>query len=562
MKTKNFLTHIIVLIIGLTAGWFLFKSDEHPVSQPAGVVAQEFTCSMHPQIRQNGPGKCPLCGMELIPISAASDEDNPYLHHLTETDVVAAGIRTTKVRRASESGEISLTGKVQINPGRITAITAKFPGRIERLFIQAEGQTVQAGDRLALIYSPDLITAQRELLEARKLLSNAPELYQAAREKLRLWRISDRQIDAIEASGKPIETVELFADVSGVLTRRPVNAGDYVTTGSTLIEVTSLNTLWVVLDAYETDLPLLQRGTTLSFTTPALPDRKFTASVTQISPVINEQTRTAQVRAEVNNDGMLLKPEMLVNATVRINLSGRTNALVIPASSVLWTGKRSVVYVKHDVSKPTFEMREVTLGNKVNNLYIVENGLEEGEEVVQDGAFAIDASAQLSGNFSMMNRPEQSAPHTSLKFREQFSGILNAYFSVKNALVASDTKKAAEAAVELSKAIQRADYTFAEKEKQHQWSNLKNNAFSFAGRIRSSEKLDEQRKTFNALSDALIEAVEQFGAGKGKIWKAYCPMAFDDAGAYWLSEFEEIKNPYFGASMLRCGVNKATFIGM
>lgn len=559
MKTKNFLTHIIVLIIGLTAGWFLFKSDEHQVSQSTHVTAQQYTCSMHPQIRQNEPGKCPLCGMELIPVSTASDEDNPYIHHLTETDVVAAGIRTTRVRRATATGEINLTGKVQINPGRISVITAKFPGRIEQLYAQAEGQTIQAGDRLALIYSPELITAQRELLEARKLLNSSPELYQAAREKLRLMKISDWQVDAIEAAGKPIETVELFADVSGVVTRRLVNAGDYVTTGSALIEVASLNTLWVILDAYETDLALLQRGTTLQFTTPALPDRKFTASVTQISPVINEQTRTAQVRAEVANAGMLLKPEMLVNATLKVNLSGRTNALVIPVSSVLWTGKRSVVYVKHEGSKPTFEMREVTLGPKVNNLYIVEEGLEEGEEVVQEGAFAIDASAQLSGNFSMMNRPDQSAPHTPLKFREQLSGILDAYFVVKNALVASDTEKAAEAAAELSKAIQRADYTFAENEKQHRWSNLKNTASSFAGKIRSSAKLDDQRKTFNALSDALIQVVELFGAGKGKIWKAYCPMAFDDAGAYWLSEFEEIKNPYFGASMLRCGINKATY---
>lgn len=558
MKAKRIILNLLFLATGLVAGWFLFKNEKTQNHQHITSSAQQYTCSMHPQIRQNEPGKCPLCGMDLIPVSSATDEGNPYIHQLSESDVVAAGIRTTKVRRASASAEITLTGKIQINEEKLTVITAKFPGRIEKLYINAEGQMIQAGDKLALIYSPELITAQRELLEAKKLTQVSPELYRAAREKLRLWKITDRQIDAIEAANQVTQLFEIHSDVSGVITRRLVNAGDYVSTGSPMLEVAGLSSVWVILDAYETDLPWIQRGATLQFTTPALPGQNFTAVVQLINPVINEQTRTAQVRAEINNAGMQLKPEMLVNATLRTKLPGKADALVIPASSVLWTGKRSVVYVKSDDGL-TFEMREITLGPKMNNLYIVESGLDEGEEVVSEGTFAVDASAQLTGSYSMMNRPAEKNSNAPLKFREQLSGVLSAYYVVKNALVASDKNNASGGANSVLMALKSVSHKLQDEEADKTWQKIKSNIEKYALIIQKAKTLEEQREAFEGLSNALIEAVEKFGLRSGKAWKAYCPMAFDDKGAYWLSEFEEIKNPYFGASMLRCGINKEVF---
>lgn len=558
MKTKSLLLNLLFLITGLIAGWLIFKPGGQQEHQHSTVTAQVYTCSMHPQIRQNEPGKCPICGMDLIPVSSASDESNPYIHQLSESDMVAAGIRTTKVRRASASAEISLTGKIQVNEEKLSVITAKFPGRIERLYINAEGQMVQSDDKLALIYSPELITAQRELLEAKKLTQVSPELYRAAREKLRLWKITDRQIDAIETANRVTELFEIYSDVSGVITRRLVNAGDYVSTGSGLMEVAGLSSVWLVLDAYETDLPWIQRGATLQFTTPALPGQTFTAVVKLINPVINEQTRTAQVRAVVSNDRMLLKPEMLVNATLHTKLPGKAEALVIPATAVLWTGPRSVVYVKDDNSM-TFEMREVTLGPKVNNLYIVESGLEEGEEVVSEGAFAVDASAQLTGSYSMMNQPAGNKNQTPLKFREQLSKVLSAYYAVKNALVESDKEKTAGEAVAVLQAVKAVNHKLPDEESEKTWEELKKKMEASATAIQQARTLEAQRQAFELLSNGLIEAVEKFGLRSGKAWKAYCPMAFDDKGAYWLSEFEEIKNPYFGASMLRCGLNKQVF---
>lgn len=558
MKAKNIVFNLMFLIIGLIAGWLIFKPEASQPNLQTVAGKAQYTCSMHPQIRQNEPGKCPLCGMDLIPVSSVAEDGNPYIHQLNESDMVAAGIRTTKVRRTSASAEISLTGKIKFNEEKLSVITAKFPGRIERLYLNAEGQLVQSGDKLALIYSPELITIQRELLEAKKLTHASPELYQAAREKLRLLKVTERQIEAIETANRVTELFEIYSDVSGVITRRLVNAGDYVTTGTGLMEVAGLSSVWVVLDAYESDLPWIQSGAALQFTTSALPGQTFTAMVKLINPVINEQTRTAQIRAEVSNDRMLLKPEMLVNATLRTKLPGKANALVIPATSVLWTGPRSVVYVKVDDSM-AFEMREVTLGPKMNNLYIVESGLEEGEEVVSEGAFAVDASAQLTGSYSMMNRPAGNKNQAPLKFREQLSKVLTAYYAVKNALVESDKDKTSVEAAAVIQAIKAVNHRLSDEEKEKTWQDLKKEIETSAAAIQQARTLEAQRQAFELLSNALIEAVEKFGLGSGKAWKAYCPMAFDDKGAYWLSEFEEIKNPYFGASMLRCGVNKEVY---
>lgn len=560
MKTKRIFLYLLFFAAGLVASWLFTKSGKEQSHEHEQAIAQQYTCSMHPQIRQNGPGKCPLCGMDLIPVTTTSENTNPYIHQLTESDRVAAGVQTVKVKRAPASAEIHLTGKIAVNEERLSAITAKFPGRIEQLFISAEGQTVRAGDKLALIYSPELITAQQELLEAKKLVDVSPELYQAARNKLRLWKLNDRQIDAIEAANQVRELFEVYADVSGVIIRRLVSAGDYVNTGSALMEIAGLHNLWVVLDAFETDLPWIQKGSAIHFNTPALPGQSFTAIVKHINPVIDAITRTTQVRAEINNTAMLLKPEMLVNATMRVKLPGKSDVLVIPASAILWTGPRSVVYVRHSDTHPAYEIREITLGPKMNNLYIVESGLEEGEEVVAEGTFAVDASAQLTGRYSMMNRPAQGSGVSS-KFREQLSGVLSAYYAVKNALVASDKDKAADGATAVLQAMKAVNHQPQNEEADKTWKEIKKKTETAARALEKAKTLDEQRKAFEELSDALIEAVEKFGISTGKAWKAYCPMAFDDAGAYWLSEFEEIKNPYFGASMLRCGLNKEVFRG-
>jgi membrane fusion protein, copper/silver efflux system len=561
MKSKSIIINILLVAAGLFLGWLIFgggESEKHDHAQ--GQQASEYTCSMHPQIRQAKPGKCPLCGMDLIPVTKNSGgQSSPFVHEMTPEAVAMANIQTTKVKSVSASNELSLTGKIKVNEQQLSVITAKFPGRIEKLFINFEGQEVRKGERVATLYSPELVTAQRELLEAKKISSISPQLYEAAKEKLKLWKITDKQIEKIEQSNEVVSTLDVYADASGVVTKRQVSLGDYVSTGSIMVEIANLSSLWIVLDAYESDLAWIKSGATINFTVPSLPGKEFKATIQYINPSVNTETRSVDVRAVVPNTGNVLKPEMLVNATLQTKIDTKVKGLAVPATAVLWTGKRSVVYVKQKGAMPTFERREITLGARMKDLYVVEKGLEEGEEIVSNGVFSVDASAQLSGNYSMMTSPETKSIEVPEAFREQLTAVTQKYYAVKNALVESNSKAAALAAKDVLKVLKVVDMKVLEERAHEQWMILQPAIQKGAEGIATKTDVDAQRKDFELLSDHLIEAVELFGVTSDKAYRAYCPMAFDDKGAYWLSEFEDIKNPYFGASMLRCGENRAVY---
>ena len=260
---------------------------------------------------------------------------------------------------------------------------------------------------IARIYSPSLVTAQEELLQAKQLNPAQPALIDAAREKLRQWKLTDKQIAAIEQSGKTQTVFNVIADVSGVVLTKRVNQGDYVQEGQPLFEVADLSHVWVLFDAYESDLPWIKTGNTVSFSLESLPGQKFSGKVAFIDPVINPSTRVALVRVDAVNPGGKLKPEMFVNGQISAALPKYNNGIVIPQSAVLWTGPRSVVYVKVPGTKePEFKMREIELGPSLSNSYVVLSGLRLGEEIVTNGTFAVDASAQLAGKKSMMNQDQ------------------------------------------------------------------------------------------------------------------------------------------------------------
>ena len=199
--------------------------------------------------------------------------------------------------------------------------------------------------------------------------------------------------------------VQLKANTSGTVVRKEVAQGDYVRQGEPLLQIANLSQVWAVFQAYETDLPFVHKGQTVHFTAEALPGQSFTGRVVLVDPVLNGQTRTAGVRVEVANGRGLFKPEMLLVGHVEASMQKYADeGVVIPKSAVLWTGKRSVVYVKDDVEEqPTFLLRQITLGPSLPDGYVVLDGLAEGEEIVVNGAFAIDAAAQLDGKRSMMN---------------------------------------------------------------------------------------------------------------------------------------------------------------
>ena len=556
---NNTVRFLLILALGMFLGWLIFQLSSAGQEHQADELSEEsttYTCSMHPQIRQGEPGQCPICGMDLIPATRSSNEEgsSPFVYTMSQNAVALANIQTQKVTSLTTEHEIQLSGKVALNEQKVAVITANYAGRIENLYVDFTGQTVQTGQKLATIYSPELVTAQMELIQASKFREMNSKLYEAAREKLRLWKITESQIDEIVKGEVVITEFEVIADRSGVVISREVSRGDYVNKGNVLFEIADFSNVWILFDAYESDLPFLNKGQQLSFTTPSLPGREFNSLVSFIDPMINPKTRTVAVRAEVPNPGLLLKPEMFVNGKIAARSHGKGELLSIPNTSILWTGKRSIVYIKiPNVEFPTYEMREITLGPAMGDYYQIKSGLSEGEEIVTNGVFAVDAASQLSGNYSMMNRAINYSFPVPDKFSSQLNELLNQYFQLNNSLVQSDFETSKSNISQFEAVFKRVETELPEEEAEKTWSKQHTQLESQIQLLMGAKDLEEQRKLFSELSNQLLEIIEAFRIGDETVYWAYCPMALNNEGAHWLSKAEEINNPYFGDRMLRCG---------
>lgn len=298
-----------------------------------------------------------------------------------------------------------------VDERRLKTLPAHVPGRIEELYVNFTGEYIAQGDRVASIYSPELVSAQKELLEVAKDKERNPSLYNAARNKLLNWEITEEQINQIERSQTVMNDVDITSKVEGYVINKMIEVGSHVQQGSSMFKLADLSKVWVMFDAYESDVANIKVGDEVSFSVKAFPGEEFSAKITFVDPVLNPQSRTVSIRAEAENDAMLLKPNMLTQGVIKSDVRESGEQILVPKSAVLWTGERSVVYVKKtNTAQPTFEFREVVLGQRVGDQYIVKSGLFEGEEVVTNGTFKIDSAAQLAGKASMMNKTPDGRP--------------------------------------------------------------------------------------------------------------------------------------------------------
>jgi Cu(I)/Ag(I) efflux system membrane fusion protein len=343
--------------------------------------------------------------MDLIPLVQNNTSSvDPESIHLTGDAAQLANVLTTVVSRQKPVKEVRLYGKVQSDERLLQSQVSQVPGRIEQLTVNFTGESIVKGQVLAQIYSPELINAQQELLEAAKIKQTQPAIYEAAKEKLRQWKLTDNQITTIEESGTAQNTVDVLSNTSGIVTAKRINIGDYVSQGTVLFDITDLSKVWVLFDAYESDLRFLRKGEKISFTLKALPGDNYTGNIVFIDPVIDPIARVAKVRVETGNQSGKLKPEMFATGIVSSSLEKFQNEIIIPHSAVLWTGKRSIVYVKQPgTNEPVYKLREIELGPDLGESYVITSGLSEGEEIVTNGTFSVDAAAQLEGKPSMMN---------------------------------------------------------------------------------------------------------------------------------------------------------------
>ena len=585
MKNNKIVIYIGILVVGVLLGWLLFggSSNEEIDHNHDAVAAtnQMWTCSMHPQIMQPEPGDCPICGMDLIPAESGSDGLMADQFKLTENAMALANIQTTVVGKGNVEGNtIKLSGKIAENEEANAVQVSYFAGRIERLNVSFTGEEVRKGQLLATIYSPELYAAQQELITAASLKESQPALYKAVRNKLKLWKLSENQINQIEETGKVKENFPVYATVSGTVTEKLVEQGDYIKQGQPLLKIANLNTVWGNFDVYENQIDRFKKGQEVMITTNAYPNKEFKGKVDFIDPVLNTKTRTVTLRVVLSNKDDVFKPGMFVTANIEGSTAKNDEVLSIPASSVLWTGERSVVYLKTNPDQPIFEMREIKLGNQIGNEYEVVEGLFVGNEIVTNGTFTVDAAAQLQGKKSMMNKDggkvmtgheghlgmdnnasNKESDHTNMnerlevseKFQQQLNSVYNAYINLKDALVKEDSISTSANATTLLNKLNKVDMKLLSDNKAHNhWMSLEGEIKSSATSISETSDIKSQRDHFKHLSSHLINAVQLFGVNE-KVYVEFCPMADNNNGAYWLSKEEKVINPYFGEAMLTCG---------
>jgi Cu(I)/Ag(I) efflux system membrane fusion protein len=602
MKIKEFfknsyITGSLLLVAGLFLGWLFFhqpgnsetneKTALHEHSEEENTI---WTCAMHPQIRMDEPGQCPICGMDLIPLQNSNVEIDDQAIEMSESAMKLAEIQTYMVSKGNALKEVALFGKIKPDERLLQSQTAHVPGRIEQLFINVTGETVKKGQLIAKIYSPELVTAQKELLESISLAEKYPSVVEAAREKLRNWKLTDQQIQEIEISGKVTTTVDIYANTSGIVIDRKVNEGDYVSKGAVLFDVADLSQVWAVFDAYESDLQWINMIQKAEFTTQSIPGKVFSGNISFIDPVIDPATRIARVRIEIVNPGFQLKPEMFINGIVKSNKGNSGQQLTVPQSAVLWTGTRSVVYVKIPGTEvPAFKMREIILGASMKDDYIVLEGLQEGEEIVTNGAFSVDAAAQLAGKPSMMNpaggkistehnhgetpmneeemenMDKQEAPKKEastavpMDFKMQLGKVMNQYLLMKDAFVANKSNYVTANAKTLKNQLEKVDMALLSGQVNKDWMEFLSKLDAAIEQIITAKDIEIQREGFANFNLVLYYVIKEYGLTGETIYYQYCPMAFDSRGAFWFSEKKEIENPYFGDAMLKCGETRETF---
>lgn len=625
---------IVVLILGFYLGSFRSNAPEQQ-DHADDAEAQIWTCSMHPQIQLAEPGQCPICRMDLIPVAQDDGvETSDTRLTMSEAAMRLAEIQTSPVERRFPSMELRMVGKVEFDESRMREISARVPGRLDRLYVDYTGIAIRKGDHLVSIYSPDLINAQEELLQAiraqaeleksgvRLLRETTRETVIAARDKLRLLGLTAGQIEGIEERGAVEDHVTIYAPIDGIVLAKHAVEGKYVSTGEPIYSIADLSQLWIKLDAYESDLAWLRYGQDLSFTAEAYPGREFSGKISFIDPVLDARTRTAKVRVNVDNADLTLKPEMFVRATVQVlvastghvmsealagkwvcpmhpevvsdragdcNICGmdlvqaerlgytapdsEEPPLIIPATAPLITGRRAVVYVEvTDAGRPTFEGREVVLGSRAGDFYIVESGLHEGERVVVHGAFKIDSAMQIQAKPSMMTKGGGSAgsthqhgtsepPHSSMEspsddgaFRSGLTELVLSAADLSARLASDDRDAASKAAGRMLENLGKVESAELDGPNREMWSEILQAMQTEVAAAAHADEISAIRERIPAITEALTQAVQHFGIDSGnELFRFHCPMAFGAKGADWFQVGKTTANPYYGASMLRCG---------
>lgn len=427
MKTNKKLftstiAHQPLCIIILLMVFFIGCSTKEKNEQTIEKGKDYWTCTMHPQVHMDRPGACPICGMDLIKKvvdekeEPANEKDMTNMISLSPKKQVLANISTVVVKKENLQEQVTAYSYLDFVENNRKTISARFNGRIEKLFVDKTGDYIKKGQPLFEIYSPDLVQAQNDYLIA---LKNSSSLVNAAKKKLEIFGLTSEQIQSIEKNRELNLTLIYYSPINGTVIEKKVQEGDYVNEGSAIYDVAELSTLWNIAEVYENNLSSVKIGSPVKLHLRAYPGEEFQGRVSFIYPLINPQTRTVKVRSEFSSYGGKLKPQMY-GETIFMKSGGE--GILVPSDAVIIAGKRAVVWVKS--GDGMFEPRDVKLGSRYNDKYHIISGVNVGDEIAATGGFLIDSESQLKtgmptghqhGKISSTNNSQQLSEHNNHK---------------------------------------------------------------------------------------------------------------------------------------------------
>lgn len=521
-----------------------------------------YQSAMHPWIKSDQPGRCTVCGMELTPIYEGESgiEAGGDMVALSETSIRVLNVQTAEVKTQTLVKTLTVAGTIEQDDTRRRVLAAYIPGRIEKLYINYVGAEVKAGEPLADFYSPMLLQTEREYRAIAGATNS--ELRAAVVSRLRQMGLTPEQIAALPAKPADALTSQLLAPSSGTVTDKSVYAGQYVQEGEKLFEIADFATMWFQFRAYELDLPWLRVGQKVDVSTPALPGQVVTGVIKFIDPNLDEATRSARVRVELENPEVngrrLFAHRLYADGVVHLDAP---EALAVPRSAIIQTGPEAVAFVAEGGG--AFARRVLKLGRRGDGMVEIISGLSAGDQVVVQGNLLIDGQAEMNRAFAthapMTESTNKTAALPALTDSQQgatreFLALVDA---VTAALAADDLKTFETRAAPLHDAAAKLRAAF---ETENPWQAFVKPVES-AGHLHGAASLTEARKQFHPLSEAtvaLAQALRRADAAFANVKVFRCPMtknSFSGAPnrADWIQLQPEVRNPYYGAEMLDCG---------
>jgi Cu(I)/Ag(I) efflux system membrane fusion protein len=566
MKTFSL---FLLLALAALAGWFAGtrSPSAHPGSAAPNANGERrpkyYQSAMHPWIKSDKPGKCTICGMDLTPVYEGDTELSAEagLVTLSSNQLTVIHVAIEPVRRAAIARTLRVAGTIDDNDQRHRFLSASVDGRVDRLFVNQLGAEVVAGQPLAAVYSPMLLTAVREFLAARSAPGGG--LAAAAALRLRQLGLAEDQIAQLPTNfGSNQLTVELLAPMTGTVVAKKVYAGQYVKEGDKLFELADFSSMWFVFDAYERDLAWLKPGLAVEVTAPSLPGQVFTNVIAFIDPNLKDDTRSAKVRVELANPLVeeggqarrLIRHRAFADGRVRVETAP---VLVVPRSAVLSPGGQAVVYVER--GNGAYEQRPVSLGRSGDDVWEVTTGVTEGERVVTRGNLLLDSQAQLNADVSAVAFPSGTITNAPALLPAQQAAVREFLLladRLRDTLAADNLEAYNAAAPPLRDGVPKLGAALRDA---GGW-DVAVARLEAAAQLETAPSLEVARRQFHTFSDEVVALAKRVRArgGFADLRVFQCPMTKKSfpgapAKAEWLQFSVPVRNPYFGAEMLDCG---------